>query len=195
MDAIPDALELTDGVVTLRPPTLADVDWVYETLRDADDISRWTRVPHPYEREHALQWIDQSAGGRAAGTDASFLLRDANEGTLLGAVGVHRIGAALEPWSSFLPSELGYWLARVARGRGAATRGVRLVTDWALATRGCPWVTLQLLDGNDASRGVAERAGFTYVGSFQPVPDDADPCARGIPLHRYVTRAGGAPAC
>jgi RimJ/RimL family protein N-acetyltransferase len=189
MAAIADDVRLTDNVVTLRAPSVADVDWITETLSNAPDVSRWTRVPSPYEREHALQFLDMSAAGRAAGTDASFLVCDAVSGTPLGAVGIHRLGVAVEPWSSFLPAEIGYWLAPSARGRGVVTRSVDLVSTWALQDLGHPWVMIQVLDGNDVSRRVADRAGFEFVGSFTPLPDDGDPCARGIPLHRYVRHA------
>lgn len=54
----------------------------------------------------------------------------------------------------------GYWLAPEARGRGAATRALRLVTDWTLRTTDAVRLDLYTMVGNDASERVAERAGY-----------------------------------
>lgn len=61
-------------------------------------------------------------------------------------------------------AEFGYWVAAAARGTGAATRAVRLVSRWAFET--LELVRLQILapTKNPASRCVAERAGFRNEG-------------------------------
>ena len=58
-------------------------------------------------------------------------------------------------------AEIGYWLAPEARGRGAATRALRLLSAWTL--REWPIGRLHLMADvdNTASQAVAERAGFT----------------------------------
>ena len=59
---------------------------------------------------------------------------------------------------------IGYWLAPHARGRGVATRAVRLI--FPLGIRGSASSRLELTCGpdNGASQRVAERCGFTREG-------------------------------
>jgi RimJ/RimL family protein N-acetyltransferase len=59
---------------------------------------------------------------------------------------------------------VGYWLAREARGRGLATRSVRLLARWAF--EGLDLARLELTCGPDnrASQRVAVRCGFTREG-------------------------------
>jgi RimJ/RimL family protein N-acetyltransferase len=57
--------------------------------------------------------------------------------------------------------EVGYWLGGRARGRGHATRAVRLICTWGFETLGLERIELQAAVDNPASQRVAERAGFT----------------------------------
>ena len=57
-------------------------------------------------------------------------------------------------------AEVGYWLSAQARGRGHATRAVRLICRWAFAALGLERVELLAATGNPASQRVAERCGF-----------------------------------
>jgi RimJ/RimL family protein N-acetyltransferase len=157
---------LDDGVVALRPPVLEDVDQITEACQDPE-IPRWTRVPAPYTREHAIEFVDRSARTWKRGTDAPFVIVDAETRELLGAIGVHRFGGEDDG------PEVGYWLKREARGRGIATRALRLVTDWACRDLGLR-VLLQADARNLASRRVAEKVGFRYVREGKPPPRCGD---------------------
>ncbi len=61
-------------------------------------------------------------------------------------------------------ASVGYWLAPGARGRGLATRAVRLLATWAFADPTLERLELTTLVGNDASGRVALRAGFRREG-------------------------------
>jgi [ribosomal protein S5]-alanine N-acetyltransferase len=60
--------------------------------------------------------------------------------------------------------EVGYWVKREARGRGLATRALRLLARWALEDQRLARVQLAAEPGNLASLRVAEKAGFTREG-------------------------------
>ena len=60
--------------------------------------------------------------------------------------------------------QFGYWLAPSARGRGVATRALRLITNWTLATADNIRLDLYTHPDNDASGRVAERAGYVREG-------------------------------
>jgi RimJ/RimL family protein N-acetyltransferase len=66
-------------------------------------------------------------------------------------------------WDDSL-AEVGYWTVAEARGRGIATRAVRLVTRWALRDVGVVRMQLRAAAENEASQRVAERAGFVKEG-------------------------------
>jgi len=59
---------------------------------------------------------------------------------------------------------VGYWLAPEARGRGVATRAVRLVAGWTFAELGLARLELTCGPENVASQRVAERCGFVREG-------------------------------
>ena len=58
----------------------------------------------------------------------------------------------------------GYWVAAPARGRGVATRAIRLLCAFAFAELGAKRVELWIEPVNAASLRVAEAAGFHREG-------------------------------
>lgn len=78
---------------------------------------------------------------------------------MLGAVGLVR-----PDWDAGR-SEIGYWLAPEARGRGAATRAVRLLAPWAFETFALTKLEIRAHSDNPASQRVAERCGFVRAGT------------------------------
>jgi len=126
----------------------------------AADIQRWTTIPSPYLPEHAELFLAGSALRWVQGL-ASFAITDAADGTLLGSIGFVGI-----PEEGVV--EVGYWIAPGgARRRGVATAATRLVLDWAFDTLGFNRVEWQSYVGNDGSRRVAERCGFTFEGMLR----------------------------
>ena len=59
---------------------------------------------------------------------------------------------------------IGYWLLPEARGKGLATRAVRLASRWALRDLTLARLGLLTEPSNDHSQGVAERSGFHREG-------------------------------
>jgi RimJ/RimL family protein N-acetyltransferase len=166
MPALP-APTLTDGEVTVRGLRESDIPAIVVACQDPE-IPRWTRVPSPYTRAHAVEFVERSARTWEQGTDAPFVIVDADTGALLGAIGVHRFGGEDDG------PEVGYWLEREARGRGVATRALRLVTDWACRELGVR-LLLQADVRNAASRRVAEKARFQFVREAK-APDGCGDC-------------------
>ena len=144
-------MELTDGVVTLRTPALADADDITEALQDPA-MSRWLlRVPSPYRREHAVEFIEIARRGERD----SFVAEA--DGRLVAA-------------GSVTNGEMGYWVAPWAQGRGIGTRVVTLLRDWAHAERGLDRIELLIHPDNAPSIRLAEKAGFSDTGELR-VPD------------------------
>lgn len=145
----PDA-PLTDGVVTLRLWETADAAWYVEQARDPE-ILRFTNEPADLTDQAVVDAIEGMLRTRTA---YGVVVCDAVTGERLGNAGLAPVEGDPDAGA------LSYWLAPAARGRGAATRAVRLLTEWAREI-GLHRVELHAHIDNVGSRRVAERAGFT----------------------------------
>ena len=149
---------LTDGVVTLRPWRERDVPAIADACRD-DEIAWWLdQVPQPYGEADARTYVAMTRRGWKEGTHSAFAVTDAADGSVIGSVGI----GWQEPEQGV--AEVGYWVAREARGRGVATRATVLVSRWAFAACGTKRLQLRADRLNVASQRVAERAGFRREG-------------------------------
>jgi RimJ/RimL family protein N-acetyltransferase len=151
---------LSDGAITLRPWAVADVPALVSICNGDEEMARWLdRLPQPYTEHDAHGYVAFGlAGWRGDGIETPFAVVAADTGRPLGTIGVRW----LDPPQGV--AELGYWTGREARGRGAATRAVRLVADWVLGDLGCERLELRADARNTASLRVAEKAGFTREG-------------------------------
>jgi RimJ/RimL family protein N-acetyltransferase len=150
---------LTDGEVLLRPWALADVPAVTAACQDPE-IPRWTVVPYAYEERHAIEFIGRREEDLAAGRELALAIVDRDD-RVLGAIGVSNFD-----WPD-LKGEIGYWVAREARGRGVGTRAVRLLSRWAIEELGLERIELFANPANAASLGLARAAGFTREGTLR----------------------------
>jgi RimJ/RimL family protein N-acetyltransferase len=167
---------LTDGVVTLRPKRPEDADAIAAACQDPE-IPRWTAVPSPYTREHAVEFIEQRD------TRAASLLAVDAEDRLLGSFSVMEI----DPDRGY--GEIGYWVAAEARRRGVATCAVTLLRDWAAEELGLTELEIMAAPENVGSRRVAERAGFAETGERRPSPRTPED---GVQYVVYTWRAPAA---
>jgi RimJ/RimL family protein N-acetyltransferase len=138
---------LSDGVVVLRAWRVSDAGWYAAAVRDAE-IQRYTTESPTLTGAEVRAAITALAGRRDA---AGFVVCGADGGERLGNIALHHDGTV---------GEISYWVAAPARGRGVATRALRLCSDWAAATLGLSELRLWTHAGNAASRLVAERAGY-----------------------------------
>lgn len=158
--AIPDLPDgrLTDGVVTLRRLGPEDVEdhFAHRNLAEV-----WGRSVPPVEPDRrfteqicefgaAEQWLH--------GANAFMSIRDAQTDAYAGDFGVH---VQMGPPGEVM---LSYALGRQVRGRGFATRAVRLASAWAITELGARRVMAGTAVDNVASQKVLERAGFTREG-------------------------------
>ncbi len=168
---------LSDGVITLRAGTGTDTDAVTDACQDPE-IPRWTRVPVPYRRGDALAWVAGSELELDAGVSIGWLAVDA-EDRLLASISVMQIDRQGGT------GEIGYWVAREARGRGVATRSVRLVSEWATSELGLTTLEIVVHEDNAPSHAVARAAGFTQTGERRVAPREGLPEGRYVVYHRH----------
>lgn len=139
---------LTDGVLTLRPWHPDEAGWYVAQTGDAE-IQRFTSEPPDLDEGAVRQTIVSML---ATGTHAGLVITDAGTGDLLG-------NAGLAPGPEPGVGAISYWMARQARGRGTATRAIRLLVDWA-GHLGLQRVELYTHVDNVPSQRAAEKAGF-----------------------------------
>jgi [ribosomal protein S5]-alanine N-acetyltransferase len=156
---------LSDGTVRVRLIAEHDLPAIASACQDPE-IARYTTIPAPYEPRHAREWQLRSEAGLAAGTELGAVAVDADSDEVLGSVGMHGLDPATGRASA------GYWVAAAARGRGVATRGLRLLCAFAFDQLGVERIELWIQPENEPSRRLAERVGFRREGllrSFMPV--------------------------
>jgi ribosomal-protein-alanine N-acetyltransferase len=138
---------LTDGSVLLRASELRDALAIEAGVHDPDVI-RWIG---PTEGS-AVDVIALNRHRWANGSPTLSICE--RDGTCVGLVWINvRESDETTGW-------VGYWLLPAARGRGLATRAVRLISTWAVREMGLTKIRLTTEPENDRSRRVAERSGF-----------------------------------
>jgi RimJ/RimL family protein N-acetyltransferase len=155
----PPVEPLRDDAIALRGYATTDVDDLVEKLQDPE-IARWTNVPHPYLRGHAIDFL---ARGAEAFGERTFAIRDATDDRMLGAIGVR-----LADDRAF--AEIGYWVAEDERGRGVVTRAIELVSAWVLDDLAVPEARAYVHPENAASLRAAEKAGYTRADGLHLRP-------------------------
>jgi RimJ/RimL family protein N-acetyltransferase len=143
--------------VRLRAWARADEPALVASCRDPL-IDRYTHVPSQYGPSDARAWVTGQAERLRSGLSLDLAIADVGSDALLGAIGMHGFR-----WHD-RRAEIGYWLAPEARGRGAASCALRLLSRWALGTLGIVRIDLFAEEENVASVRVAERAGFVREG-------------------------------
>ena len=147
---VPGERRLDDGVVTLHVLTDADLEGIDAGIHDPEVI-RFLGSP-PGTAADVLGTNRM----RAADGSPTFAIRDRAD-VFLGLAWINR--STSEPASG----TIGYWLLPPARGRGNATRAVRLLVDHAIRDLGLRRLLLITEPTNLRSRAVAERAGFQQL--------------------------------
>jgi RimJ/RimL family protein N-acetyltransferase len=148
---------LSDGEVALREWRATDVDAMVAPLND-EAIARWTRVPTPYTREDAIEFLTQCDAGIATGEALALAIVAPDDAEPLGSIALR-----VTSWEHHR-GEIGYLAFPAARGRGLAPRAVRLLARFAFERAGLQRVGILTADDNAASGRVAEKAGFTREG-------------------------------
>ncbi|HEY4252157.1 MAG TPA: bifunctional GNAT family N-acetyltransferase/(deoxy)nucleoside triphosphate pyrophosphohydrolase [Roseomonas sp.] len=161
-DAIPPATgfaPLRTERFTLRALRADDAPALHRLVNDWEVAKMLARVPFPYPRGLAEEWI-ASTVIQMAEESAWHLAITGQEGDreeLVGCVGITR-----EPNGS--RAELGYWVGRRFWGHGAASEAAGRMLRWALANLPIDSVVASALADNARSAAVLRRIGFRETG-------------------------------
>jgi ribosomal-protein-serine acetyltransferase len=134
------AQEVFDAVVASREHLRAWLPWANDVQRLDDTITFIRRSLEQFARNDGMQ----------AGIWET--------GKYVGGIGMHFIRQKSSR------TEIGYWLAAGAQGRGIMTRACRAMTDFCIDELKLNRIEIQCATENKRSRGVPERLGFTEEG-------------------------------
>ncbi|MDX3119048.1 GNAT family N-acetyltransferase [Streptomyces scabiei] len=159
----PAPLTLTSARLVLRPLDPRDTDAVHTAAQDPD-VQRWTTIPSPYLYEHARSFIELLAPEGWA-TDSMFTFGVfLPDGPLTGVLSLTMRAPGT--------AEVGFWTAKEHRGHGYTTEATLTAARWAFTGLGIDRVEWRAEVGNEASRAVAENAGFTLEGTLRSAIDN-----------------------
>ena len=160
----------------IREPLLADAEWITQACQDSE-IQRWTLVPRPYKREHALGFIENTINEAHRWV---IELQETNEP--VGVISIHTIDLNTGD------ADTGYWIAQWGRRRGAAAYALNLVEQFALTIPSIKFLSAHIAETNAASRETASRAGFINMGSSAESCPDGDNQVPALTYVKQLTR-------
>ena len=145
---------LSDDVVALRPWRESDIPAQLEAFGDPvfAQFNDWA----PTTYADAVRYLVGHEAARRLGEQLELAVVEPRDSdVVLGGVSLNNVSPARGR------AAVGYWLAPEARGRGVATRAVRLLAGWAFDSLGVARLELTCGPDNHASQRVAARCGFT----------------------------------
>jgi len=156
--------ELTDGVVVLR--AWRDEDIEPARLKHDEEIAHWSGAPdvvpsHDRHREAVESSREAYADGRSR---VNFVVE--HDGDVIGSVEVRVVDPST--------GDLSWTLYAGHRGRGYATRAVRLLTEYAFTELRLTRVQARVEPGNERSLRVATRSGLRREGVVRIAPGTGD---------------------
>jgi RimJ/RimL family protein N-acetyltransferase len=136
----------------LRAPNMADAPALHHLANNKYIHEMLARLPHPYTRAHAVDFITSLA--RTKSEHAYAIITDDDD--FIGVAGLH-----LDPGIGL---ELGYWLGQPYWGKGYATEATRVLVQ-AAADCGQTEIFARAKSANTGSIGVLEKIGFQKTTS------------------------------
>lgn len=148
-------VDLGDGV-RMRPMRREDADELHCAIQaNREHIGRW--LPFAGQpREQTDAHVRRTVLALETGSGLGMVLLDRDE--LVGAV------SFVNPSGEHRSTQIGYWLAESAEGRGIMTRAVGAMVEEAFGPWGFGRVEIRVAADNARSRAIPERLGFRQEG-------------------------------
>ena len=141
----------SSSTIFLRPLREADIEPIFLACQDPT-ISAFTRVPYPYDRELAEEFVRGSDIAYRAHQSVLFAIE--YNGSFAGTIGLHSIQLTDHC------AEVGYWIEKSHREKGIATEALKTLLDFALNIAEFRRIEAMADFDNSASQRVMERAGM-----------------------------------
>jgi 8-oxo-dGTP diphosphatase len=145
--------------LTIRPFRAEDAAALHRLVNDWEVVKNLARVPFPYPRDLADEWIASTWPRIEAGEawDLAIVGEEKGKEVLVGAIGLTMQRKSRE-------AELGYWVGRKFWGHGVAPEAARRLLDWAFANLELDCIEASALVDNERSAAVLRRLGLRETG-------------------------------
>jgi RimJ/RimL family protein N-acetyltransferase len=158
-----EPVALRTARLELSIPVAADIGAITDAAQDPE-VPRWTTLPSPYERSHAEDFIAKAERWWREATELTWGIRV--DGDWVGMIGLH----GLRPRGD---AEIGFWMAKHARGHGYLTEAAARVIDFAFAEPlSLARIEWRAVVGNVPSARAARALGFRYEGTLRQALSD-----------------------
>ncbi|MES2837607.1 MAG: GNAT family protein [Bacteroidota bacterium] len=142
----------------LRPWKLSDLDNLVIHANNPNIAKNLTDgFPHPYTKEHALQFI-----ANASKHEPTQVLAIVVDEIAVGGIGIH-------PQSDIhhKNAELGYWLSQSYWGKGIMTKAIEQMVKYGFENLPINRIFARPFGSNIPSQKVLEKAGFKLEARFE----------------------------
>ena len=186
---------LKSDTLTMRPMRPSDAEDIYRAVQDPE-IPKFTTLPADYPIDLAIEFANTRAAASFVNkTELVFVIEDSRLENSSASTSTSTSDSKSANLASGYPysngfagvmslhtidipnhrSEIGYWMAKEARGKGIGTRAGSMITEYGLMTMG-----FNRIDGivdvrNEASKQLLLNAGYEFEGIMK----------------KYVTRRDG----
>jgi len=168
-------MQLTDGVVLLRPPVNEDIASLYEAVKfSLPELEPWMDwATGAYSLSSAQNWLDFVQAAWSHNTSFHFVIIETKTNMFLGCCGLDGINLQKKECN------LGYWIRSDRAKKGIASRSSRLLVDFAFSKPGIERIEIVAGVENIASQKVALKIGAQLTG----------PTAKPMVVHDQVKEA------
>ena len=142
----------------LRPFSDADIPAWALAFRDDPELGAAVGMESDPDEDALASRPRENAEGAEAGQYLDLAIAGLDDDALLGGVILHSFD-----WRH-MHTEVGFWLAPAARGRGIATEAAALCVEWAFRRLDMHRVEMTTLPQFDRVLALAERLGFRQEG-------------------------------
>jgi ribosomal-protein-alanine N-acetyltransferase len=151
---------LRHGLLTLRPVRVSDIQAIYEACQDPL-IPRFTTVSSPYTMMHAKLFVEEHEPARfSSKSELLFVVSQGYEPEekFCGLISFHSVSLGNHT------AELGYWIAKEARGKGIGSTAAKMITEYGFQTMGFKRIEALVDVDNETSKALLLSVGFELEG-------------------------------
>ncbi|HHW95861.1 MAG: GNAT family N-acetyltransferase [Myxococcota bacterium] len=145
----------------LRPQQLTDIPELVRWAGDFEVADTALNIPHPYNDEAAIQWINYSLESWKNQQQAVFAIEFKYKPGLIGVIGLASIDYRHRN------AEMGYWLGVPFWGQGLATEAAARILAFAFEGLDLDRVYAQYFVRNPASGRILEKIGMQQEGRLR----------------------------
>lgn len=153
------SLKLKTDRLTLQPFQKKDASRIKD-LANNKELATILGLPHPYELEHAEEWIAIQPEQIQEGLEYPLTIVTKNENQIIGTI-------TLRIDKNNNKGELGYWIGRDFWGNGFATEAVNRMIEFGFNHLNLNKVWASAISRNKASTIVLKKAGLQKEGRLK----------------------------